>query len=58
MPNASKLHDKDITVCAWNDYKGKCIAVNTEAIKYKLYRGGIQELGASVLQWKGGQYAV
>jgi hypothetical protein len=58
MSNASKLHEKDITICAWNDYKGKCIAVDTEAIKYKWDRGGIQELGASVSQWKRGQYAV
>jgi hypothetical protein len=50
MPNASKLHDKDVRICAWNDCKGKCIAVDTEAIKYKLDRGGIQELGASISQ--------
>jgi hypothetical protein len=42
------LHDKNIRICAWNVYKGKCIAVDTEVVKYKLDRGGIQKLGTSL----------
>jgi hypothetical protein len=49
MPSASELHDKDIRICASNVYKGKWIAVDTEAVKYKFERGESQELGQYIV---------
>jgi hypothetical protein len=55
MPNASRLHDMSVMIVLALSVKVSALQLITEVAKYKLDRGGIQELQAV---WKRGQHTV